>query len=236
MPDAVAVVVPARDEEDLLPACLDSVTAAVAAVHAAHPSVRTRIVVVLDACRDGSARAVAGRDGVVALTIDAACVGLARSRGVEAAAEWSATVGGRSLWVASTDADSVVPPDWLTTHVGRAADGLALVVSTVVPRPGDLSPAALSAWHQRHTTADGHDHVHGANLGFTLDAYRTAGGFPPLHTHEDVHLVSAMRAAGVPAVATGAVPVVTSGRRTGRAPGGFAHYLDELAALDGLGA
>ena len=236
MPDAVAVVVPARDEEDLLPACLDSIAAAVTAVRAAHPQVRTRVVVVLDACRDGSARVVEGRDGVTSITTDAACVGVARSKGVGAAARWSQAVGSRSLWVASTDADSVVPPHWLTSHLGWAADGIALVVGTVVPRPGDLSPAALSAWHQRHTTADGHDHVHGANLGFTLEAHRAVGGFPLLHTHEDVRLVAAMRGAGVPWVATGGVPVVTSGRRTGRAPGGFAHYLDELAAVDGLGA
>lgn len=235
-PGAVAVVIPARDEEELLPACLDAVATAVDAVHAAHPQVHTRVVVVLDACRDGSARVVDGRDGVTSITTDAGCVGVARSKGVGAAARWSETVGSRSLWVASTDADSVVPPHWLTAQLARAADGLELVVGTVAPRPGDLSPAALSAWHQRHTTADGHDHVHGANLGFTLDAYRSVGGFPPLHTHEDVRLVAAMRRAGVPTLATGGVPVVTSGRRTGRAPGGFAHYLDELAELDGLGA
>jgi len=70
----------------------------------------------------------------------------------------------------------------------------------------------------------------GANLGFTLDAYRAAGGFPLLPTHEDVGLVTAMREAGVPSLATGAVPVVTSGRRTGRAPDGFARYLDGLGA------
>ena len=86
------------------------------------------------------------------------------------------------------------------------------------------------AWHQRHTTADGHDHVHGANLGFSLEAYRAVGGFPLLPTHEDVGLVTALREAGVPSLATGAVPVVTSGRRTGRAPDGFAPYLDGLGA------
>jgi hypothetical protein len=235
-PDAVAVVVPARDEEDLLPGCLDAVASAVDALRAAHPLVRTQVLVVLDACRDGSAQVVHDRDDVVGLTTLAGCVGVARSEGVEAAAAWAAAVGSRSLWVASTDADSAVPPHWLTAQLDWAAEGLGLVVGTVEPRPDDLSPAALSAWHQRHTTADGHDHVHGANLGFTLDAYRSVGGFPPLHTHEDVRLVAAMGRAGVPRVATGAVPVITSGRRTGRAPGGFAHYLDELTELDGLGA
>jgi hypothetical protein len=229
-PDAVAVVVPSRDEEDLLPACLDSVAAAVAELRDTDPLVRTRVVVVLDACQDRSAQVVDRRDGVVALTTLAGCVGVARSRGVQAAAQWAAAIGSRSLWLASTDADSVVPRHWLTSQVGWAADGLGLVVGTVEPRPGDLSPAALSAWHQRHTTADGHAHVHGANLGFTLDGYRSAGGFPLLPVHEDVGLVTAMRDAGVPSLATGAVPVVTSGRRRGRAPDGFAHYLGGLGA------
>lgn len=229
-PDAVAVVVPARDEQALLPACLDSVAAAVDALRAERPEVRTRVVVVLDACTDGSAGVVAGRAGVAAVRTAAGSVGVARAAGVEAAATWASSEGARTLWVASTDADSVVPPHWLVAHLGWAAEGIGLVVGTVQPRPGDLSPAALSAWHQRHTTADGHDHVHGANLGFTLDAYRAAGGFPPVPTHEDVGLVAAARAAGVPSLATGAVPVVTSGRRTGRAPGGFAHYLDGLGA------
>lgn len=229
-PGAVAVVVPARDEEVLLPACLDSVSAAVHALHAEHPRVRARVFVVLDACRDRSAQVAAGRAGVVALTSDAGCVGVARARGVEAAAAWSASARHAPLWVASTDADSVVPRHWLSEHVRWAADGLGLVVGTVEPRPGDLSPAALSAWHQRHTTADGHDHVHGANLGFTLDAYRSAGGFPPVPVHEDVALVAAARSAGVTTLATGAVPVVTSGRRAARAPGGFAHYLGSLGA------
>jgi hypothetical protein len=229
-PDAVAVVVPARDEEALLPDCLDAVATAVDALRATRPIVHTYVVVVLDACRDRSAQVVRDRADVVALTTVAGCVGVARSEGVEAAAAWAAGVGARSLWVASTDADSVVPEHWLTAHLGWAADGLDLVVGTVEPRPGDLSPAALSAWHQRHTTADGHDHVHGANLGFTLAAYRSVGGFPHLPTHEDVGLVAAMRQAGVPCLSTGAVPVVTSGRRAGRAPGGFADYLDGLGA------
>ena len=186
-PDAVAVVVPARDEEALLPACLDSVAEAVVALRREHPDVRARVVVVLDACRDGSAQVVAGRPGVAAVTTRARCVGVARGVGVEAASAWAAAAGAGDLWVASTDADSVVPPHWLTSHLRWAQAGIGLVVGTVEPRPGDLSPAALAAWHARHTTADGHDHVHGANLGFSLDAYRSAGGFrpcPPTRTYD----------------------------------------------------
>ena len=47
-------------------------------------------------------------------------------------------------------------------------------------------------------SGDGHEHVHGANLGFTLAAYRAVGGFPHLPVHEDVELVRALRRLGRP--------------------------------------
>ena len=229
-PSAVAVVIPARDEEELLPACLDAVDVAVAALRAEHPGIRARVFVVLDACRDGSAEVVALRPEVTAAHTQARCVGVARATGVEAAADWAEASGAGSLWIANTDADSVVPRHWLVGQVRLAAEGRGLVVGTVHPRPGDLSDEALAAWWERHSTADGHEHVHGANLGFTLDAYRSIGGFAPLPAHEDVELVEAMRSAGIDHVATGAVPVTTSGRRAARAPNGFARYLDGLGA------
>lgn len=228
-PSAVVVVVPARDEEQLVGACLDSVAYAARVLHRAHPEVRTHVVVVLDACRDDTAAVVARRPGVQAVTSDAGNVGEARALGVEAAAEWAATCGGR-VWIASTDADTEVPRHWLLAQWRLAAQGRHLVVGTVSPRPADLPAAVLEAWHARHSSADGHEHVHGANLGFSLEAYRAVGGFAPLPAHEDVELVEAMRRAGLDHVATGAIEVSTSGRRAGRAPAGFASYLEDLGA------
>lgn len=232
-PDTVAVVVPARDEEELLPRCLDALEVAVATLHRSRPNLAVRTFVVLDVCTDGSPALLRDRPRTTPVVSLAGCVGVARAAGVDAAEEWHRTGGGGSrgaLWVACTDADSAVPPDWLTSQLRWADEGVELVVGTVVPRPGDLSARALAGWHARHSTADGHDHVHGANLGLTLGAYRRAGGFPPLPVHEDVALVQAVRARGERWVATGAIPVETSGRRAGRAPGGFASYVDELGA------
>jgi cellulose synthase/poly-beta-1,6-N-acetylglucosamine synthase-like glycosyltransferase len=229
-PDAVAVVVPARDEEELLPRCLDALEVAVARLHDARPDVALRVLVVLDACTDSSPAVVGARAGATAVVTTAGCVGVARAVGVDAAEAWQQARGGRALWIASTDADSAVPPDWLTSHVRWADDGVGLVVGTVVPRAGDLAPQALAAWYARHSSVDGHAHVHGTNLGFALADYRRVGGFPPVPVHEDAGLVAAMRAADVRWVATGAIPVETSGRRTGRAPGGFAAYVDGLGA------
>lgn len=229
-PGAVAVVVPARDEEELLPACLDSLAEAVQVLARARPGTAAQVFVVLDRCRDRSAAAVADRPGVRACVSDEGNVGAARGLGVRAAAAWGATTTTGPLWIASTDADSAVPPHWLVAQVDLAVAGRELVVGTVEPRSGDLDPATLARWRERHSSADGHDHVHGANLGFSLDAYRAVGGFAPLALHEDVDLVGRMRRAGVDRVATGSIAVTTSGRRTARAAGGFAAYLEDLGA------
>ena len=236
MTAAVAVVVPARDEEDLLPACLDSVARAQAVLRAAHPAIATRTFVVLDLCRDGTAGVVAARPEVVAVPSLAGNVGSARALGVEAAARWAGETVAGQLWIAGTDADTVVPPHWLVAQVEMAARGRDLVIGTVTPEHADLPDALLARWQAAHDPGDGHPHVHGANLGFSLDAYERVGGYAPLPVHEDLELVTAMREGGFDWVATGSIAVTTSGRRTGRAPHGFAAYLDGLDGLDGLGA
>lgn len=229
-PRALAVVVPARDEERLLPACLDSLARATGDLAAARPAIRCRVFVVLDSCVDGTAEVVAGRPDVTAVPVAAGQVGAARASGVAAAARWARGVDPTRVWVASTDADTVVPPHWLTSQVGLAADGHALVVGTVRPDPRDLSAHEHTLWLERHSLGDGHEHVHGANLGFSLAAYLSVGGFPHLPVHEDVELVRALRESGVPWIAAGGLAAVTSGRRAARAPHGFAAYLDGLGA------
>ena len=119
---------------------------------------------------------------------------------------------GRCGW--PTPTPTAGPAGWLLHQVGFASAGHDLVVGTVRPVPGDLTADEMDAWWARHTLTDGHDHVHGANLGFSLAAYRSVGGFRPIPVHEDVELVAALRRAGCSWVAPGGPPVTTSGRRT----------------------
>ena len=86
-------------------------------------------------------------------------------------------------------------------------------------------------WQAGYEDHDHHQHVHGANLGFRGDAYRLVGGMPSVALSEDVALVSALEAAGERICRAGDLPVVTSARREGRADGGFAAYLRDLAEL-----
>jgi hypothetical protein len=82
--------------------------------------------------------------------------------------------------------------------------------------------------------ADGHPHVHGANLGISGAAYVRTGGWGDLVAHEDVDLVQRAVAAGVPVARSGGAPVLTSSRLDARAPDGFAAYLRALR--DGMPA
>lgn len=224
----VAVVVPANDEEVLLPSCLTSLERAVAVLRRAEPLVRVEVVVVLDACTDGTAE-VAAHSEVHVTTIDERCVGAARAAGA-ATARALLGVGveraASQVWLACTDADSVVPPDWLTDQITSAAGGADLVLGRVRPDPDDLDDASHREWSRRHRSTDPTSHVHGANLGVRWSAFEAAGGFRPVFEHEDVLLAEGVLARGG-RVAPGR-EVLTSGRRRGRVPGGFSGYLQDL--------
>ncbi len=226
---AVGVVVPVHDEEMNLPRCLAALARACRGV----PSgVETRVTIVLDTCRDGSER-IARRavDGVVAevSVIEAANVGRARAAGVGQTLDRFAHHAEDEVWLAMTDADSVVPPHWLAGQLALAerhhASGIAGTVA--VDEWESFSPERISAY-ERFYEKGGlyHPHVHGANLGVRADSYRAVGGFAPLETGEDVALWSALsKLPRARLVKTRTLPVVTSGRLRGRAPKGFAGFL-----------
>lgn len=220
----VVVVIPAKDEEELLPRCLESVSVATRVLAEAAPAVRTRVTVVLDGCSDGSAAVVSGWPQVRAVEAEAGSAGAARHLGILHALSCVESRNDR-VWIATTDADSRVPSDWLVEQLALAESGVGLVLGTVVPDPADLEPDRLAAWHGAHRLADGHSHVFGANLGVRADVYAAAGGFPPQLSGEDQTLALAAKALGVRWRATDSCRVVTSGRLRGRAPGGFADYL-----------
>ena len=218
---AVAVVIPARDEEALVGRCLASVE--VAARRARAAGVDVRVILVADDCRDRTAE-VARAAGVEVIESTAGRVGAARARGVAAArAGWDG--GEAELWIACTDADSEVPPAWITSQLELADAGTDVVVGTVRPELDALSPAQVAAWRATRVPGEANGHVHGANLGVRADAYAAAGGFPAVVEHEDVDLVQRLRDVGARITASAAGEVLTSSRRDGRTPGGYAGYL-----------
>lgn len=221
---AVTVVVPARDEQDEIGGCLDSLAAARAELlH--RRRVPCELMVVLDLCQDATGDIAAGRPGVELRTSDAGVVGAARRAGAYG------LPAGPGHWLASTDADCRVPVDWLTRMVAHADAGADLVLGTVRPSTHGLPQAVRQAWFDAHHLGDGHRHVHAANLGIRASCYAALGGWAPLATHEDVDLVArAEQVPGLRVLRCGDVVVETSSRTRGRAPNGFAGYLGQLTS------
>lgn len=217
-----AVVVPAHNERDYLPECLSAMVTAALAV-----PIPVTIVVVLDHCDDGS-EMYAGRYGsdVHFVSIDARNVGAARAAGFRYARALGLT--GLDTWYATSDADSCVGVDWLARQLSNSADAVLGVVTAL---NWSCHPEDVVARYERayFTRVNGeHDHVHGANMGFSAAAYWRIGGFRPLPTGEDVDLVDRLESTGYRISRDSTLSVATSTRTEARAPLGFSHHLREL--------
>ncbi len=225
----IGVVVPAHNEQASMAGCLTALHAA-----ARFAGLPVRILVVLDDCNDGTGE-VCRAFGVETCHIAAHNVGEARAAGFQALLERQSSR--KSMWLASTDADTRVEPGWLLRQIVLARSGADAVLG-VVHLGDDVPPGRLrrqfEASYQKRLAPDGtHGHVHGASLGLSANVYLHAGGFPPLPNHEDHALVQALRSLGrVRIAACQRVTVRTSGRIDGRCDEGFAASLQRLASAD----
>jgi glycosyltransferase involved in cell wall biosynthesis len=245
------VVVPARDEEAFVGACLG----ALARQAGVRPD-EYEVLLVLDACGDATeerALAVARAHPQLRLRLLRAVgggVGAARGRGMEAACARLLGLGRPEGLIASTDADSCVAPDWLRVQLDAVAAGaraiggrveLAADEAAALP-PGLLERRRLQA-RERHRRVlaearaergDRAEHwqFSGASIGLTAEAYRRVGGLAPRAGLEDEALERALVVAGVPIQRLLSVRVATSARRDGRAPRGLARDLELAAWLE----
>ena len=225
MIEAVGVVVPAHNEETLLPACLTALRRTARQV-----SVPVHLLVAADSCTDRTV-AVARACGALVIRLRARSVGAARAAGMAELLRWMAGTDPAAVWLATTDADTVVPPHWLRRQVAHADRGWDVVLGTVtVADWSEHPPHVPIAFAARYEYGDRpHPHVHGANIGIRASAYRAAGGFQPLRTAEDHALLAAVAEVGCSILRADDVLVETSGRRQARAPHGFSHLLRTLA-------
>ena len=230
MPWHMAVLVPARNEEHLLPRCLESLFEARSRVCAEGSHVTCDVVVAIDSSTDRTheiaRRLLPGEFGSI-ISTSAGLVGYARSLAAEVALHRYAGPRER-CWLANTDADCIVPAHWLEQQLELAEQKLQAVAGIV-----DVDTFAEHSLHVEErfratykVFPDGtHLHVHGANLGVRADAYLKAGGWGGLGSGEDHDLWQRLVETGCSRLSTHRLRVVTSGRRVGRAPHGFAEAL-----------
>ena len=215
----IAVIVPAHNEEEHIVSCLHSVQ--VAAWEMRLHGEEVRVFVVLDACTDRT-ELLARECGATTIAVHARNVGRARAAGAQAALQ----AGAR--WLAFTDADTEVDACWLSAQLALVSDA---VCGTIAVRDwGSYGERMRRHFQATYTDADGHRHIHGANLGVKAEAYSRCGGFKPLASSEDVDLVHALERQGSSIAWSSAPRVFTSARRRFRAPGGFGATLVDVDA------
>ena len=237
------VVVPARDEEELVGRCLGALARQRGVTRAEY-----EVIVVLDGCRDGTlarVRALGERERPLRLRTvvlrSPLGVGHARRSGMDLACERLLSVGRDDGLIASTDADSVVAPDWLAVQLELAGRGAQAIGGRIDLWLEDGDQPAGEALRERELraaerlrvvladalpdVASEHHQFSGASLALTAATYRRCGGLPVRAALEDEALERELQARGVAIHRSSDVRVRTSARTGGRAPRGLAQDL-----------
>ena len=238
----VTVVVPARNEEELIGACLE----ALGQQESVAPD-EYEVVLVLDDCTDSTelrAREISHAYPDLRLHLldgPGKGAGHARRAGMEIACHRLLELGKPSGLIASTDADTVVAPDWLSTQLEHAVRGARAIGGRIELAEEESLPESVTRWRSERGTARHQDllaendevstnviehwQFSGASLSLTAEAYAEIGGLEPLTALEDEYLERVLRQRGVPIERPLAVKVRTSARRNGRAERGLAQDL-----------
>ncbi len=239
------VVVPARDEAAHIGEALTALDAA--ALRAPGP---VHLAVVDDGSTDATPEiaaewSAAWQHGEAhVLPGPAAGSGWARRVGLDHAITAASALGDPASLIATTDADSVVPGDWLVKLHAFVGDGHAVIAGDV--RLGDGADPLLAMERElrleRRLTAlravepgAVHPHFAGANLAFTLAALRQLTPLPTPEALEDDALLQRCREAGLPVLRAHGIAITTSPRIHGRAVQGLAATLADDARRLGLG-
>ncbi|MDO4916974.1 MAG: glycosyltransferase family A protein [Rothia sp. (in: high G+C Gram-positive bacteria)] len=232
---AVGIVIPAHNEVDEIDRCLAAVFSAIAHAQKTHPHLYFSLHCVTDACTDGTETVVKKhlrqKFPVHIDTVNFRNPAQTRNHGIQRFLAEPAVrdLNSDEIWLAMTDADTVVPTHWLTEQIALAKQGADAIIGTVEPRKSELGSDLYNAWLDLHNLSEGHTHVFGANLGIRATAYQRVGGFAPLAHSEDAALVTALEQAGFSLRKTDRVRAITSGRFQGKVDHGFSTYLQDLS-------
>jgi glycosyltransferase involved in cell wall biosynthesis len=223
----MVVAIPARNEAGSISACIRSVDQAAAEV-----AVPVLVVVAADSCTDDTydvARSTSTEYCELAVIRGAwgragAARAVAVQHGLDVVPEDI-----RTVWIANTDADCLVPPLWLRVQLEIALDA-DVVAGIVELDPLSTEPALMSAFIETYILdGEHHGHVHGANIGMCGAAYRAVGGWCLETVVGEDHVIwDAMRDEGHRMHQTTRLRVVTSARTRSRVLGGFATDLENL--------
>ncbi|MDO9639905.1 MAG: glycosyltransferase family 2 protein [Pseudotabrizicola sp.] len=246
-----AVVIPARNEQRRITACLDALAVA---VHGVRP-LRIGVVVVVNNSNDGTCDKVLAwamaHPAIAVQVMDCdlrgcdAHAGAARRLGLDLAIR---RLDRRGILL-TTDADSRVRPDWITANLRELAHADLICGAFAADQVEAKSLPAAVAMHCHTETAymsvavrlaalldpmphdpdPPHLNASGASLAFTRQLYETVGGMPAIGMSEDRAFAALAERHDFRLRHCTSVMVDTSCRMTGRTSGGMAGALRERA-------
>jgi glycosyltransferase involved in cell wall biosynthesis len=253
----VSVAIPARDEGSFIVPTLEAFARQRARDGAPLDPGAFEVIVFANDCADDTARRVrafaTSRPHLAVYVAESTLppherhVGFARRAGMNVAATRVRRAGPNGI-VATTDADTLVSPDWIARTIeelraveavgGRVvpavwaacegADGERAYALehryryAVVRLETLLDPSDFDPWPR-------HGNHQGASFALRTRTYGRVGGTPALPVLEDLALYRALLRADVTFRHSLNVRVLTSGRRTSRVEGGYA---SQLYAID----
>jgi hypothetical protein len=248
------VAIPAKDEEERLPACIRALAEQRDPFGRSIPPALIRVAVFANNCTDQSASVARALGECWSLHIrvvearlppEAAHAGAARRAAMDLAEAWLVEEGDKDGVILTTDADSRVAPNWIAANLAAFDAGAEAVLGRItLDDDGKLLPDAL---HRRGALEDAyeslltelswlldplehnpwphHATISGATLGITRNAYCRVGRLPRVPLGEDKALIALLSRQDARIRYCPAVHAVTSGRTQGRAPGGVADTL-----------
>jgi glycosyltransferase involved in cell wall biosynthesis len=253
----VSVAIPARDEGAYVVPTLEAFARQRARSGAPLEPGAFEVIVFANDCTDDTARRVnafaAARPHLAIYVAESTLpphqrhVGFARRAGMNVAATRMRGAGSSGI-VATTDADTLVSPDWIARTIEELR-AVEAVGGRVVPGPSVASGGAdggrVYALEHRYRYAvvrletlldpsvwdpwPRHGNHQGASFALRARTYGRVGGTPALPVLEDLALYQALLRADVTFRHSLRVRVLTSGRRTSRVEGGYA---SQLYAID----
>jgi glycosyltransferase involved in cell wall biosynthesis len=254
----LTIAIPARNEERLILATLEALTAQITIEGSPLPSDLFDVIVFANNCSDATAaaaRAFAESHPRLALSVvcgelpaGRAHVGMARKLVMDLAASRFLAAGMTRGFVATTDADTLVEPDWIANvlfesknvdavagHVTIAESDLATLLAPVRflyarERAYRRALAEVSSALDplSYDPAPRHASFVGASFAVASDTYVAAGGVPVLPVLEDRAFFEALCRIDARVRHSLRVRAQTSGRRISRVDGGFGSFVDEL--------
>ncbi len=243
----VAVAVPALNERENIVSCVSGLLAQAGNLPI---DVVFTIHILANNCSDGTAAILRERFGrigqlhvhEITLPASQSNAGWARRIALELAAN---DLQAPDDLILSTDADTIVAPDWAgrsLRYFAAGYDAVAGIARIPIRAHTNLTAAqnarliqitkyqTLVAYLRRDFSAHddpwpSHNYEGGASIALTKRMYDMIGGCPPLPCGEDRALFEAVRSAGGRIRHARDVRVSTSGRQIGRAKGGTADTL-----------